>query len=98
LVLRYPDLDATAREQVWINLLRKSGFDTTYFDTLELAQHALLNGREMKNSLRLAMAIVDDEGVEPLGHPLGNDQYSGWYQRTKHQEHEGDKAVSCLLL
>ena len=45
LLLCHPDLNVTAREQVWI-IMRKSGLDNTCFETSALAQQALLlNGQ-----------------------------------------------------
>lgn len=68
LALRYEALDQKARNQIWINLLESSGFGEALkrrtIDTQELAKHAL-NGREIKNSIRLAMALAEEDG-EPL--------------------------------
>ena len=65
LALRYEALDEKARNQVWINLLESSGFadavNSGAINTLELAQH-VLNGREIKNSIRLAMALAEEDG------------------------------------
>lgn len=64
LALRYDALDASAREKVWKNLLVKSGLDYLLDDgTLELDKLSIapLNGREIKNVLRLAMAISTEK-------------------------------------
>lgn len=66
LALRYDTLDEQARNQIWINLLETSGFGEAVksglIDTRELAKH-VLNGREIKNSIRLAMALAEEDGV-----------------------------------
>ena len=65
LALRYDALDFSARNQIWINLLKSSGFGAAMehgeFDTEELAQ-SVLNGREIKNSIRLGMALAAEDG------------------------------------
>ena len=67
LALRYEPLGNEARSQVWRNLLLKSGFqslvDTGMIDPIVLA-NASLNGREIKNALRLAMAMASEKGEE----------------------------------
>lgn len=61
LALRYSPLNRKARAQVWKNLLTKSGFDegvaTNEIDPEGLSANPL-NGREIKNALRLAMAMA----------------------------------------
>jgi hypothetical protein len=61
LALKYEALDVDGRKQVWSNLLETSGFGSKLdsFDVKALAVHTL-NGREVKNSLRLAMALAAD--------------------------------------
>ena len=61
--LRYEPLDFEARAKVWENLLVKSGHEST-LKTLDLQVLAKwkLNGREIKNVLRLAMAMAADDG------------------------------------
>lgn len=60
LALRYDALDVEGRTQVWRNLLLKSGESLDNIDAKALAETAL-NGREVKNALRLAMALAADE-------------------------------------
>mmetsp|Transcript_19687 Transcript_19687/g.38967 ORF Transcript_19687/g.38967 Transcript_19687/m.38967 type:complete len:537 (+) Transcript_19687:3-1613(+) len=64
LALRYEALDLEGRAKVWENLLVKSGYEQKLesFDLMTLAKTPL-NGREIKNALRLAMAMAVDEGV-----------------------------------
>ena len=70
--LRYKQLDATAREKVWRNLLGTSAStastgvtaiaSASSLDYPALASHAL-NGREIKNVLRLGLALARREKV-----------------------------------
>ena len=72
LALRYEPLDTTARKQVWINLLQNSGFsaliENKAIQVEKLAAHEL-NGREIKNAIRLAMALAEEDQV-PLSHEI----------------------------
>ena len=63
LALYYEPLDAIGRAKVWENLLLKSGYEAIIdsFDLMALAKWPL-NGREIKNALRLGMALAVDEG------------------------------------
>eukprot|EP00804_Cyclotella_cryptica_P007578 CCRYP_010666-RA/>CCRYP_010666-RA protein AED:0.06 eAED:0.06 QI:1072/1/1/1/0.66/0.5/4/655/681 len=63
LALRYESLDLDGRAAVWTNLLEKSGFGPT-LDTIDVRALAVpvLNGRDIKNALRLAMAMAADQG------------------------------------
>ena len=64
LALRYDPLDVEGRAQVWANLLLKSsGTSLDSVDVKALARAAELNGREIKNALRLAMALAADEAA-----------------------------------
>mmetsp|Transcript_33075 Transcript_33075/g.66702 ORF Transcript_33075/g.66702 Transcript_33075/m.66702 type:complete len:707 (+) Transcript_33075:204-2324(+) len=64
LALRYEQLDKEGRNQVWLNLLDASGqgdaLKEGLIDTTILAQHPL-NGREIKNAIRLAMALAKED-------------------------------------
>ena len=62
LALRYESLNMEGRNKVWKNLLEKSGYESNMhsFDLNELSK-PVLNGREIKNALRLAMALAVDE-------------------------------------
>lgn len=63
LSLKYEPLDLEGRAKVWENLLLKSGQTLDSLDLVMLAK-PVLNGREIKNALRLAMALAVDEGCE----------------------------------
>ncbi len=62
LALRYEPLDVEGRSQVWKNLILKSNQCLEGLDAKALAKAAELNGREIKNALRLALALAADEG------------------------------------
>eukprot|EP00566_Odontella_aurita_P002131 CAMPEP_0113549958 /NCGR_PEP_ID=MMETSP0015_2-20120614/13722_1 /TAXON_ID=2838 /ORGANISM="Odontella" /LENGTH=1061 /DNA_ID=CAMNT_0000450725 /DNA_START=132 /DNA_END=3317 /DNA_ORIENTATION=- /assembly_acc=CAM_ASM_000160 len=70
LALRYDPLGREARAEVWSNLLRASGHaydvDGGRIVPSVLARHEL-NGREIKNAVRLAMALAEEDGAEALG-------------------------------
>lgn len=65
--LRYEQLGQDARKQVWTNLLGASGYreaiaDSQIINVDELAQFQL-NGRDIKNAIRLGMALAEEDGV-----------------------------------
>jgi SpoVK/Ycf46/Vps4 family AAA+-type ATPase len=68
LALRYDALDFGARNEIWNNLLKCSGLGAAIengdINTEELA-NSVLNGREIKNSIRLGMALAAEDG-EPV--------------------------------
>lgn len=71
IALRYDALDAGAREQVWRNLLgnlEDSDVDLGQLDFGRLAKHEL-NGRQIKNTIRLALALAVD-AQSPLDQAL----------------------------
>jgi hypothetical protein len=63
LALHYEPLDLKGRVRVWENLLVSSSYDATLasLDLKALGKWPL-NGREIKNALRLAMAMAADDG------------------------------------
>jgi len=67
LALRYENLDKAARAQVWKNILVSSGHGPLVaggsIDVSKLAESEL-NGREIKNSIRLSMALAEEDGTE----------------------------------
>jgi hypothetical protein len=62
LSLPYHDLDVDGRAKIWDNLLFKSGIEADPIDTKALAVYPL-NGREVKNALRLALALAAEEHI-----------------------------------
>ena len=66
LALRYEQLDQPGRNQVWLNLLDASGqgeaVENGLIDTTVLSEKPL-NGREIKNAIRLAMALAKEDDV-----------------------------------
>ena len=63
--LRYEALDAVSRQRIWEGMLaglREGSVDSSGIDTAALAVHPL-NGRQIKNTLQLGMALCASEGV-----------------------------------
>jgi hypothetical protein len=67
LALHYDSLDENARKRIWENLLIKSGYENSVQNgTIDMGRLAKvpLNGREIKNALRLAISIAaEDDGT-----------------------------------
>lgn len=63
LALHYPDLDHAARQEVWQVLLGKAGHGELRHNTAALAD-VPLNGRQIKNVIRVALAYSTSEGRE----------------------------------
>lgn len=62
--LKYDSLDQESRKKVWKNLLSRLSFpkNEVSLDLNELSVHEL-NGRQIKNACRLAVALAADAGV-----------------------------------
>jgi hypothetical protein len=60
IALKYDSLTSAARAQIWDSLLAAAGI--TGIDTKTLS-HYDLNGRQIKNSIRLAQSLARQEGV-----------------------------------
>lgn len=58
--LKYDALTVQARAQIWANLLEAAGI--MHMDTHMLAQHDL-NGRQIKNLIRLSQSLARQQGV-----------------------------------
>ncbi|KXS10846.1 P-loop containing nucleoside triphosphate hydrolase protein [Gonapodya prolifera JEL478] len=76
--LKYDDLTADARAQVWSNLLSRipkgapGRLDIKVdgsVDLKKLSRHAL-NGRQIKNAVRLSLALVEEGGTGLLTHEV----------------------------
>ena len=72
LSLKYEQLDKVAREKIWNNLLLSSGVNaiSNSINTSILASSFVLNGREIKNALRLALALAAEEGLNAPSHSI----------------------------
>mmetsp|Transcript_30278 Transcript_30278/g.73700 ORF Transcript_30278/g.73700 Transcript_30278/m.73700 type:complete len:1058 (-) Transcript_30278:143-3316(-) len=72
LSLKYEQLDVSGREMIWNNLLLSSGVDamSNSINTGILASSFVLNGREIKNALRLALALAAEEGLNAPSHSI----------------------------
>ncbi|KAG7373027.1 phospholipid-translocating P-type ATPase, flippase [Nitzschia inconspicua] len=94
LSLAYENLDAAGRKRVWDNLLSKSGISTSGFNMDELAQFPL-NGREIKNALRLALALAVEENSDLTQNML---MYTAAMIKPVDKEVGGKKRNQCLSL
>jgi len=63
LALKYDALNEATRKEVWTNLLRVAGSDPSCFDISELGV-VPINGRQIKNCIRLALALARQRRVE----------------------------------
>ncbi|KAJ3170410.1 hypothetical protein HDU87_008804 [Geranomyces variabilis] len=67
--LKYDELTAAAREKVWRNLnANSSNVNIGHIDDEKLSG-PLMNGRQIKNAVRLALALAEDDGG-PLSQEL----------------------------
>lgn len=67
--LRYDHLDAGARQQVWRNLLARVPVPVAADVQYERLGEHVMNGRQIKNAVRLALALAED-AKQPLGQEL----------------------------
>ena len=94
LALHYDSLDENARKRVWENLLIKSGYENLLQNgTLCVEQLAKvpLNGREIKNALRLAISIAAEDGMTLSQKTLAEmaEMVNGCKQRIQKSFHSG---------
>jgi len=61
--VKYDDLEESAREQVWKNMLAAAGLDSNDVEKGGELGHWRLNGREIRNVLRLARTLAITENV-----------------------------------
>lgn len=60
--LRYDDLDEVSRGKIWTNLLVAARVDPQHLNIAKLSS-VPLNGRQIKNSLQLGLALAKRDGV-----------------------------------
>jgi hypothetical protein len=60
--LRYDTLSEQAREQVWKNLISRLSIQVDILDYTKLGKF-VLNGRQIKNAIRLGVALALDDGI-----------------------------------
>lgn len=63
LVINYTEFTTEIRKEIWINLLRASSIDPTAID-VDLFTKYTLNGRQIKNIIKLAICITESENNE----------------------------------
>lgn len=57
----YQEHDANARKQIWINLLDSAKITHLTEENLEELSALNINGRQIKNAIRMAMALAEDD-------------------------------------
>lgn len=67
--IAFTELSPAERERVWHLLLSSSGVDESRIQVRQIAHRYAMNGRSIKNALRLAMALAADLR-SPLSHDL----------------------------
>lgn len=80
-ILEYPDFTPEIRKQVWNNILYAAGVNTTSLDIDRLAMHDI-NGRQIKNVIRIAQALSVQLGV-----PFDQELLNGRIDRMKNVVH-----------
>mmetsp|Transcript_19820 Transcript_19820/g.55231 ORF Transcript_19820/g.55231 Transcript_19820/m.55231 type:complete len:1284 (+) Transcript_19820:178-4029(+) len=99
LPLQYHDLTKDGRKTIWDNLLSRSGVGVGVepsgsggggIDTAELARFPL-NGREIKNAMRLALALAAEEECAPHQALLMETAAMVKHVATSMSEHEQDR-------
>lgn len=80
--LRYDPLSQESRAEIWINMMSRLGIKLDGIDVAELAQHDI-NGRQIKNTLQLALALSGHEGA-----PLSQDHLRATLDITTSFLHE----------
>eukprot|EP01099_Mayorella_cantabrigiensis_P000609 TRINITY_DN1266_c0_g2_i5.p1 TRINITY_DN1266_c0_g2~~TRINITY_DN1266_c0_g2_i5.p1 ORF type:complete len:268 (+),score=76.31 TRINITY_DN1266_c0_g2_i5:42-845(+) len=63
IAIKFKRLDFESRKKIWANFLATNGLHAEQSDLDSLAQFKL-NGRQIRNTLRLASVIAAEEGVE----------------------------------
>lgn len=59
--IRYPDLDVTSRKQIWTQFMGDSNLRKVSDDELEELAKLELNGRQIKNILRTAHLLAQEQ-------------------------------------
>lgn len=64
LAIRYPELDGTSREHIWVNVLNLYDIELEPGDVKQLASYHI-NGRQIKNIIRIVVALAKRENRSP---------------------------------
>lgn len=62
--LRYPELNAVSRRQIWVQFLGDAYLDGFSSEDLDQLAEVALNGRQIKNVLRTAHLLAQKQGVQ----------------------------------
>ena len=61
IALNYPEMDKDTRQAIWHNLMRAAGLGHIDMGDLDIGT---INGRQIKNAIRLSQTLAKSEGVE----------------------------------
>ena len=64
IAIKYKRLDFESRKKIWSNFLESTGLPQPSTSDLETLAQFKLNGRQIRNTLRLAAVIASEEGVD----------------------------------
>ncbi len=68
IMIGYDNLDYEARKTVWSNLLKAADISLNEDDIHTLAAH-YINGRQIKNAIRMTQSLIADKDYNTLGKP-----------------------------
>ena len=81
--LEYPEHNSGSRYRIWNNLLNAAGIEMSDEDKRILSEREL-NGRQIKNVIRLSQSLAKDEGLTlNLEHFLGTIEITGQFQQDQ---------------
>ena len=66
IIIGYENLDFNSRRTVWTNLLKAAGITLSEQDIVQLSSYEI-NGRQIKNSIRMAQSLSLDKDYNPTG-------------------------------
>ncbi len=70
IIIGYENLSVQSRQTVWTNLLKAAGISLTDQDISNLAKYEI-NGRQIKNSIRMAQSLSLDKEYNPTSKTVG---------------------------
>ena len=71
IIIGYEPLDWNSRYTVWTNLLKAAGISLSEED-IKLLSNYEINGRQIKNSIRMAQSLSLDKDYNPSGSSVTN--------------------------
>ncbi len=75
IVIDYQPLDFDARKQVWKNLLSAASIHSSMEETdIDFLASKEMNGRQIKNVIRMAQSLIMDKDYNPNSNPLSSQE------------------------